>query len=561
MNNSHLRWFPRLTLAAFLLPLGFGLFATWLPAVGYLPAIGAHQLSLNPWQQVFNHPSAASALWLTLKTGLLSAILATLLSLLLLMLLYDTRFWRIIQWLLAPVLAFPHVAFAAGLALLIAPSGWLMRWISPGLSGFETPPDWLLVKDPAGFSLILTLTLKELPFLLLMSLSAVHQLAIRQSLTVARSLGYDQYQSWLKILLPQLWPQLRLPALAVLVYSLSTVELALVTGPTTPPTFAVLIHRWFNDPDLQQRLTASAAATLLLLICALAVIVVLVMEKLMQRCCRGWLINGRRSSYLKILRPLAAPVAAGLLIITGLNLLVTILWSVTRRWRFPDALPSQWSGRYWLASLEQLQQPFWNTLLAGMGSVLIAIVLVVGCLEYEQVLKRRNARFDPSRTLWLLYLPLLIPQIAFVFGLQTLLLTLHLEASRISLIGAHLIFVLPYTFLTLAGPYRAFDERYQTLAIALCRSRWRAFWQVKRALLTRPLLLTMSVGFAVSVAQYLVTVYVGAGRIPTITTEAVSLASGSDRRVASVYVLWQLLIPLAGYTLALCWPAYGNRHS
>jgi len=37
------------------------------------------------------------------------------------------------------------------------------------------------------------------------------------------------------------------------------------------------------------------------------------------------------------------------------------------------------------------------------------------------------------------------------------------------------------------------------------------------------------VGFAVSVAQYLSTLYVGAGRLRTVTTEAVTLASGAQR--------------------------------
>ena len=44
---------------------------------------------------------------------------------------------------------------------------------------------------------------------------------------------------------------------------------------------------------------------------------------------------------------------------------------------------------------------------------------------------------------------------------------------------------------------------------------------------TRESILTAAaVGFAVSVGQYLPTLLIGAGRLPTITTEAVALASG-----------------------------------
>jgi putative thiamine transport system permease protein len=44
------------------------------------------------------------------------------------------------------------------------------------------------------------------------------------------------------------------------------------------------------------------------------------------------------------------------------------------------------------------------------------------------------------------------------------------------------------------------------------------------------LLAALAVGFAVSVAQYLPTLFVGAGRFNTVTTEAVTLASGGQRR-------------------------------
>jgi ABC-type uncharacterized transport system YnjBCD permease subunit len=36
------------------------------------------------------------------------------------------------------------------------------------------------------------------------------------------------------------------------------------------------------------------------------------------------------------------------------------------------------------------------------------------------------------------------------------------------------------------------------------------------------------VGFSVSIAQYLPTLWLGAGRIPTLTSEAVALSSGGE---------------------------------
>uniref|UniRef100_UPI0040484CB2 hypothetical protein n=1 Tax=Limnohabitans sp. TaxID=1907725 RepID=UPI0040484CB2 len=60
-------------------------------------------------------------------------------------------------------------------------------------------------------------------------------------------------------------------------------------------------------------------------------------------------------------------------------------------------------------------------------------------------------------------------------------------------------------------------------------------------------------GFAVSVAQYLPTLYVGAGRFVTVTTEAVTLASGAQRSLMSAYAALQMLLPVLAFALAAYW--------
>jgi putative thiamine transport system permease protein len=79
-------------------------------------------------------------------------------------------------------------------------------------------------------------------------------------------------------------------------------------------------------------------------------------------------------------------------------------------------------------------------------------------------------------------------------------------------------------------------------------------------LLLKPALLAFAVGCAVSVGQYLPTLFAGAGRIATLTTEAVTLSSGADPRVMGVYALLQALIPLAVYTAARGLPRWVYAH-
>jgi putative thiamine transport system permease protein len=161
--------------------------------------------------------------------------------------------------------------------------------------------------------------------------------------------------------------------------------------------------------------------------------------------------------------------------------------------------------------------------------------------------------------LWLLYAPLLVPQAAFLFGAQVLLVRLGLDASWLAVVWFHLLFVLPYVFLSLSDPWRSLDERYRRTALCLGASPARVFWRIKLPMLLRPILFAFAVGFAVSVAQYLPTLFAGAGRWSSLTTEAVTLSSGGDRRLIGVYAFSQSVLPLLVFSLAMLTPAWLYR--
>jgi putative thiamine transport system permease protein len=67
-----------------------------------------------------------------------------------------------------------------------------------------------------------------------------------------------------------------------------------------------------------------------------------------------------------------------------------------------------------------------------------------------------------------------------------------------------------------------------------------------------------AVGFAVSVAQYLPTLYVGAGRFDTVTTQAVALSSGGQRSLMAAYAALQWVLPVVVFALA-AWVGRARR--
>ena len=195
--------------------------------------------------------------------------------------------------------------------------------------------------------------------------------------------------------------------------------------------------------------------------------------------------------------------------------------------------------------------PLATTLIVAVAATAIAVLLAILCLSNEDRTKHPAGR----RALALLYLPLIVPQASFLFGLQLLFLLAGWSASLPVLVLAHLVFVMPYVFLSLSDPWHAYDRRYDAIAAGLGKGPARTLLAVRLPMLLRAVLVAAAVGFAVSVGQYLPTLLVGAGRLPTVTTEAVALASGGNRRVIGVWAFLQTMLPALGFLIAMAVPA------
>ncbi|MEZ5882045.1 MAG: ABC transporter permease subunit [Nitratireductor sp.] len=546
-----LRYAPHLAIALLSGPIIFGLLATLLPAFGYFPALGGNELTTGHFGTLL----AQQGLWRSAWISLSACLITTLVSLALVMAFFaawsNTRFFARVQHLVSPLLSIPHAAAAFGFAFMIAPSGWIMRLVSPELIGLTRPPDIQILNDPWGFAMMAGLVIKEVPFLFLVMLAALPQVRPLAHQKVATGLGYGRMAGFLLVLGPPLYRQMRLAVFAVIAYASSVVDVALILGPTNPAPLAVRLVDWMNDPDLTRRFMASAGAVLQFLLTALALLIWLALERLGGVVMQRLAASGRRYS-----RDRAARLAAGSammltagLVLAGLGVLA--IWSFAGYWAFPDALPSSWTMKTWSRHLDAVGAPLAVTVEIALAATLIAVIVTLACLERET----RLGRGGGSRALGILYLPLLVPQPAFLFGLQMLFLAAGVNGWFWAVVMVHLVFVLPYVFLSLSDPWRALDDRYAKLAASLGAPVNRIFWRIRLPMLLRAVLAAAAIGFAVSIGQYLPTLLIGAGRWPTLTTEAVGLASGGDRRVIGVYAFLQMALPFAGFLVATLVPA------
>lgn len=532
-----------LTIAlAFLGPLAVGLGGTLASALGWFPGSLA---GLTLFQDPRWWPATQHTLW----TGLASTVLALGLTLAAISVWWGRRSLVSVQRLLPAFLAVPHAALAVGLVFLMAPSGWWARLIAP-LFDWTRPSDAWVVPDAYGLSLIVGLALKEFPFLLLTALAYLPRLDPAAYLAQGRVLGYAPGQVWVRLIFPRLLPLMRLPVAVVLAYNLTVVDMAMILGPGQPPTLAIWVVEYFYQAG--GRAQASVAALYLLAVLALGFALAELVYRVIGVLFVPVMVNGRR----RRARPWAShSVGAAVwwvLLSAALALVSLLVWSLSQRWRFPDLWPSQWTERFWLGRWSDWAPLLENSLGLALVSSLLAVASAVAWLELER--HRQVPRLD---ALW--YLPLFLPQVCVLLGWQAAALLAGADGAWLTLAWAHWMYAMPYALLMLASPWRALNPEWDRQARLLGAGYLKRLIQVRIPLLLRPLLSAWAVAMAVSIAQYLPTLLLGAGRHPTLTTELVTSFGGVDRRVIGTLASLQMLLPALAFGVALLLPAWLYR--
>ena len=503
---------------------------------------------------LFSTPGIATSAITSLVSGLLTPAISLAIVFLFLAATQGNSIGNAIAKLSAPVLAIPHAAAAFALALLLAPSGVASRVIA-SLLGWDLPPDYLFINDPNGLALILGLVLKEAPFLLLISLAALPSLGAPRRVALARTLGYKPTTAWLLTVAPVLYPLVRLPLFAVIVFASSAVDVALILGPSLPPTLSVRLLEWFVAPEIESRQLASAAALLQLVVSLSALGIWLLFERVVARAFAPLAARGAsRPSSRRVTSDTALTALGNALLPLSLAFILMgigalMVTSIGTEWRYPALVPSVWSTQQWTSALSEWRAPLFNATMIALLSVTAALALSLFMLEAQA-----RSSVSTARVATFLYLPLLVPQVVFISGIAVLAERALLPPSLTLVAAGHFLFVLPYVYLTLQGGYARFDTRWLMLAKTLGASNTVCFWRIRMPLLSTQLVTAVMLGLAISLSLYLPTQILGVGRIPTLTTEAIALVSSGNRSTIGTWALLQSALPTFCFMLALVLP-------
>ena len=255
-------------------------------------------------------------------------------------------------------------------------------------------------------------------------------------------------------------------------------------------------------------------------------------------------LSSRLSTFQKIYLLLVAGFIVG-------PFIPLIIQSFAFRWAWPDMLPSTW----WLEQREKSMLPLaWDYVLSPysrlweatlntvfIGSVVTIICLAI-CLPAARVLAREKFR-GKAPFEFFLSMPLIVPEAAIGIALLMIFIRLGLAGSYTGIIIVHLIPTIPYMIRMLTAVYQGLGRDFEEQAMILGASRWQVMWLVTLPMLLPGVVAGALFSFLVSTNIFLLTFFMGQGKIITLPTLLFSKISGGTLDASAAGITLVVTIP------------------
>ena len=539
-----------------IVPITFGILGFLLPSFGYFPILDKHQFNLDYFYVSSNVPGISKSIILSFFTGFLSTVLALFFSQLIILSIFQSRVYSFIKTIISPLLALPHVTMAIGLLFIFSPSGLLLRIFSPWLTGFERPPNIFIIPDDYGFFLILGLVLKEIPFFILVSISAIEQFGARKFFNLGKSLQHTTFSVWCVLLFPLIYHRIRLIVFIVIAFAASVVDMSLLLAPSTPSTLAIQILQNYQSSEPKSLFIASNLALIQLLVILKLFLIWFLLEKLLSNKNLFTFLVNAVSYKSNLIKYFFFTLILILSILSFLTIISSFLWGLGGNWYFPNLLPKNISFEVLTIFLNENKSLILISVFIPLIVSILSCLIVTLWVELTESLNKRNQFLEG-----LIFLPLLIPQISFLIGMQSFLIPLNFNNFLLPLIIVELFYVIPYSFIILAPSFRAISKDILKVASSLGKNRFERLILVKIPMIMPTFLLSIAIGMLVSFALYTPVYFIGAGRVTTLTVETLNLSLSGAKRDLGVATIFQIIIPIIILLLVIWYKKKCNKWS
>lgn len=245
---------------------GGGLVSAVIQSLGYLPAIGHTQISLDAYTEVLTSDDFLDSFLLTVYIAGTSTVISTVLAVLAALALRRGS-GRLSTVVFQLPITIPHLVAAVGIALIISQTGLGAR-LAAALGLIGEPREFpALLYDRYSVGIILTYVWKEVPFIALVVLASLRGVAGELE-DVARTLGANAWQRFWYVVFPVIAPGIIAASLIVFAFTFGAFEVPYLLGKTYPTILPVMAYNEYRDVELTARPVAMAINVLISLITA-----------------------------------------------------------------------------------------------------------------------------------------------------------------------------------------------------------------------------------------------------------------------------------------------------
>lgn len=212
------------------------------------------------------------------------------------------------------------------------------------------------------------------------------------------------------------------------------------------------------------------------------------------------------------------------------------VWSFSHGWHFPHLLPEQWSVRGWV----YLTEPYSRVVPGLLNSVMIAVVVTL--LAFPIAIPAARAlglhQFRGKRMVEFLVLaPLIVPELPVAVGIHILFIKLGLAGTLLGVLLIHLVLVVPYIVIVLAGVFSNYGPEPEQSARTLGASPLKTFYYVTLPAIMPGMVVGGLFAFIRSWRTYIFTLVIGGGVVETLPLLVFSFIGTGDNHISAVLSL------------------------
>ena len=258
---------PWLLLLPFLGVTALVIVSIWnilVQSLGVIPAFGLTEPTMEYYRQVLTSETFLSSLAVSLKIAFASAVLATVLGVLVCAGLVGCRKEGIVHVVRLPILV-PHTVVALFVITICSQTGLMARAAATfGLIADSTEFPQLLYTE-SYLGVILAYLWKEIPFVAYFVLALMSGVSTTLG-EAAENLGASPLKSFFQITLPLSMPAITKAFLIIFIFAFGGYELPLIMGATIPKALPVQAYLSYMDPNLLNRPYAMAMNGVILML-------------------------------------------------------------------------------------------------------------------------------------------------------------------------------------------------------------------------------------------------------------------------------------------------------